>query len=148
MKITNIETIPIFPKLAARYESEKVRLHGIDHRIVYKVETDKGVTGFGDLRIRPGKAPDPSTVEHLIGQNPFHYLNNTFNGGLGAALYDVMGKYLEVPAYRLMGQRCGMLLRLPPGHDRPHPRHSARRSFVPAMTDTESSRCTRAHIMT
>ena len=105
MKITNIEIIPIFPKLAARYESEKVRLHGIDHRIVYKVETDKGVTGFGDLRIRPGKAPDPSTVEHLIGQNPFHYLNNTLNGGLGAALYDVMGKYLEVPAYRLMGAK-------------------------------------------
>ena len=105
MKITNVEIIPIFPKLAERYETQKVRLRGFDHRIVYKLETDKGITGFGDQRIRPGKAPDPSSVEHLIGQNPFHYLNNTYNGGLGAALYDVMGKYAGVPAYRLMGPK-------------------------------------------
>ena len=105
MKITNVEIIPIFPKLAKRYETQKVRLNGIDHRIVYKVETDKGITGYGDTRIRPGKAPDPSTIEHLIGQHPFNYLNNDFDGGLAAALYDVMGKYLEVPAYRLMGPK-------------------------------------------
>src|SRR5262249_12642982 len=32
-------------------------------------------------------------------------LHNDLNPGLGAALYDVMGKYLEVPAYKLMGQK-------------------------------------------
>ena len=36
MKITNIEVIPIFPKLASRYAERRVDLYGIDCRVVYK----------------------------------------------------------------------------------------------------------------
>ena len=39
MKITEIEVIPIAPKLATRYATRRVDLYGIDFRIVYKVPT-------------------------------------------------------------------------------------------------------------
>ena len=37
MKITAVEIIPIYPRLAKRYAHRSVDLYGIDHRIVYKV---------------------------------------------------------------------------------------------------------------
>ena len=58
MKITNIEVIPIYPRLAKRYDNRKVDLYGIDHRTVFKVETDAGIVGYGDQRVRPGGQPD------------------------------------------------------------------------------------------
>ena len=105
MKITNIEIIPIFVPLANRYATEAVRLNGIGHRVVYRIETDAGIVGYGDQRIRPGGCPPQSTVEPLISHSPFDYINNNLNGGLGSALYDVMGKYLDEPAYKLMGPK-------------------------------------------
>ena len=50
-------------------------------------------------------APERSTVTPLIGCSPFDFVHNDFNPGLGGALYDVMGKHLDVPAYKLMGQK-------------------------------------------
>ncbi len=46
-----------------------------------------------------------SVVAPLIGRSPFDFIGNDFNPGLGAALYDVMGKHLDVPAYKLMGPK-------------------------------------------
>ena len=57
MKITDIEVIPIAPKLATRYATRRVDLYGIDCRIVYKVHTDAGITGYGDTRVRPHAIP-------------------------------------------------------------------------------------------
>ena len=107
MKITNIEVIPIYPRLAKRYENRKVDLYGIDHRTVFKVETDAGIVGYGDQRVRPGGQPDPAIAESLIGRNPFDFINNhlSYGSALNCALYDVMGKYLEVPVYKLIGQK-------------------------------------------
>lgn len=105
MKITDIELIPIYPRLAARYDSLNVRTHGLEYRIVVKITTDNGIVGYGDHRSRPNMVPDDSIFEPLIGRNPFDFLNNNFEASLGAALYDVMGKYLEIPAYKLMGQK-------------------------------------------
>ena len=107
MKITNIEVIPIYPRLAKRYDNRKVDLYGIDHRTVFKVETDAGIVGYGDQRVRPGGQPDSSRVKPLIGRDPFDFINNHLPQGpaLSCALYDVMGKYLEVPVYKLIGQK-------------------------------------------
>ena len=103
MKITDIEIIPIFPPLAERYRVVKTRWPTY-HRVVFKVHTDVGITGYGDYDWN-GPPPPFSMVEPLIGRSPFDFMNNTFNLGLGSALYDVMGKYLEVPAYKLLGQK-------------------------------------------
>ena len=107
MKITNIEVIPIYPRLAKRYDNRKVDLYGIDHRTVFKVETDTGIVGYGDQRVRPGGQPDPAIAASLIGRNPFDFINNhlSYGSALNCALYDVMGKYLDVPVHKLIGQK-------------------------------------------
>ncbi|MCZ6676528.1 MAG: hypothetical protein O7E52_04685 [Candidatus Poribacteria bacterium] len=102
MKITDIELIPIYPRIAARNAEQKARFSGINHRTVFKIHTDNGLVGYGDYRCSP---PDRSSVEPLIGRSPFDFINNNLNPGLCGALYDVMGKHLEVPAYKLMGQK-------------------------------------------
>ena len=49
----------------------------------------------------------PQSQHSLIGRNPFDFINNNLSYGsaLNCALYDVMGKYLEVPVYKLIGQK-------------------------------------------
>ncbi|MBM3935021.1 MAG: hypothetical protein FJ319_12105 [SAR202 cluster bacterium] len=106
MKIIDIEAIPIHPRLASRYDNlaGRVRMSGIDCRMVFKVKTDNGIVGYGDYDW-PGPPPPNSMFEPLIDRNPFDFLLNRLNMGLGSALYDVMGKYLEVPVYKLLGQK-------------------------------------------
>ncbi len=102
MKIIDIDIIPIRAGLAARYAGREMWFHGIDRRTIYKVHTDNGLVGYGDHRL---SGPSRASVAPLIGQDPFDFINNNFDPGLGGALYDVMGKYLDVPAYKLMGQK-------------------------------------------
>ena len=106
MKITDIEIIPIVMPLATRYDNHegRIRMGGIDERLVVKVHTDNGLVGYGDYE-GDSVPPSPEVLEPLIGRDPFDFVNNNFNLALGMALYDVMGKYLEVPAYKLMGQK-------------------------------------------
>ena len=100
MKITDVDIIPIRPRLAERNRRDPVRFAGIDHRVVCRVRTDDGLVGYGDHR---GGAPSAASVEPLIGRSPFEFIGNGFDPAVGGALYDVMGKHLGVPAYRLMG---------------------------------------------
>ena len=107
MKITAIEAIPIAPRLAQRYADRAVDLYGIDCRVVVKIETDAGITGYGDVRVRPHSHPTTESMAGLVGRNPFDFLNNTLShpSALTCALYDVMGKFLDVPAHKLIGQK-------------------------------------------
>ncbi|NKB67863.1 MAG: hypothetical protein GKR89_12450 [Candidatus Latescibacteria bacterium] len=102
MKITDIDIIPIRARLESRLEGREAFFHTIDHRTIYKVHTDNGLVGYGDHRLA---GPSRAQIASLIGRDPFDFINNTFDPGLGGALYDVMGKYLDVPAYKLMGQK-------------------------------------------
>ncbi len=105
MKITDIEAIPIAMPLAKRYDNHhgRTRMYDIDQHVVVKIHTDNGLIGYGDYEDSFAIAPEE--IEPLIGCNPFDFLHNNFNMALGMALYDVMGKYLEVPAYKLLGQK-------------------------------------------
>ena len=103
MKITNVESIPINPRLAARNADQKVRFGGIDTQTIYKVTTDNGITGYGDSRGL--SILSEAQINNLIDRTPFDFLNAELPTGLFGALYDVMGKYLEVPAYKLLGQK-------------------------------------------
>ena len=102
MKITNIDIIPIRARLARRYKGREPFFHGIDCRTIYKVCADNSLVGYGDHRLA---GPSRAKVAALIGRDPFDFVNNTFDPRLGGALYDLMGKYLDVPAYKLMGQK-------------------------------------------
>lgn len=103
MKIVDIDIIPINPGLAARNADHTVRFRAIDQRTIFKVVTDNGIVGYGDYR---SAAPPKESVAPLIDRNPFDFLNHeTLHLALGGALYDVMGKHLGLPAYKLMGQK-------------------------------------------
>ena len=102
MKITDIDIIPAHVPLAIRNAGEAVRFRSIDQRTFFKVKTDNGLVGWGEYRCTP---PPVSSVEGMIGRSPFDFLGSDVHLGLAGALYDVMGKYLEVPAYKLMGPK-------------------------------------------
>ena len=103
MKITAVDTFLTNPRLAARNADQKVRFSGIDTQTVYRVKTDNGIVGYGDSR---GHAPmSDAQKAAFIGANPVDFLHSSQPTGLHGALYDVLGKHLEVPAYKLMGQK-------------------------------------------
>ena len=120
MKITNVEIIPAHAPLAARYAQHAVRLRSIDQRTFFKVETDNGLVGWGEYRCTP---PPTSSIEGMVGRSPFDFLAGDVHLGLAGALYDVMGKYLEVPAYKLWAPKCATACRWRPGPGRPTPRN-------------------------
>ncbi|MDP6775394.1 MAG: enolase C-terminal domain-like protein [Candidatus Latescibacteria bacterium] len=105
MKITDIEVIPIAMPLAERYREHDgpIRMYDMDQHVVVKVHTDNGLVGYGDCEDHP-QIPE-ADVERLIGRDPFDFIQNELHLALGMAMYDVMGKHLEVPAYKLMGQK-------------------------------------------
>ncbi|MDA0747495.1 MAG: hypothetical protein O2954_13325 [bacterium] len=106
MKITDIEAIPITMPLAKRYDNHagRTRMYDMDQHLLVKVKTDNGLVGYGDDEDFSKPIPQ-SELEPLIGRSPFDFLQNNLHRALGMALYDVMGKHLEVPAYKLMGQK-------------------------------------------
>ena len=106
MKIIDIQCFPIAMPLAERYKGHdgQIRMHDIDQHLAVKVTTDNGIVGYGDEEDAFRPIP-PEDLDRLIDRSPFDFLQNTLHKALGMALYDVMGKYLEVPAYKLMGQK-------------------------------------------
>jgi len=105
MKITDIEVLPMVLPLSPRYDNAagRLRMYDIDQHVAVKIQTDVGITGYGSYEDRPEIAN--SEIEPLIDTNPFDHMHNDYNLAIGMALYDVMGKYLEVPAYKLMGRK-------------------------------------------
>ena len=102
MKIINVEAYPIYPRFAERNQDKLVRFRQINHRSIVKIETDNGIVGYGDYRQGP---PTAGEIEPLIDRNPFDFVHNDFHMAIGGALWDVMGKHLEVPAYKLLGPK-------------------------------------------
>ena len=104
-RITSVDVIPIYPRLASRYADRVVDLYGIDCRLLFRVATDSGLVGWGDQRVRPWFEPAAEMGQELVGRDPFDFLNGNLSGGLNTAAYDLMGKCLEVPAWKLMGPK-------------------------------------------
>ena len=109
MKIDDIDVYCIEPEILPKVPDYPPFLSALHQRVVFKVSLDNGIVGYGEYRCY---APDKSVVEPLIGRNPFDFINHDLNIGLSqwclglsAALYDAMGKYLEIPAYKLMGTK-------------------------------------------
>ena len=109
MKIDDIDIYCIEPEILPEIPDYPPFLSALHQRVVFKVSLDNGIVGYGEYRCY---APDKSVVEPLIGRNPFDFINHDLNIGLSqwclglsAALYDAMGKYLEIPAYKLMGTK-------------------------------------------
>lgn len=110
MKITDVKVYPVWV--------------GHRNQCLVKVETDEGIYGWGESGISYRELAVAGAVRHyrewLIGRNPMQrgalwqemYRSQYFEGGrvlVGAqsaidiALYDIVGKALNVPVYELLG---------------------------------------------
>jgi muconate cycloisomerase len=133
MKITKIETIPI--RLPTRRVHQWASLTTpIGVYVIIKLYTDEGLVGLGEAPVLKDWGGDhgkyfgetPQTTAHIIndilapalnGQDParFEYIHAWMDqavkgypyckAAVDAALYDVVGKALSVPAYQLLGGR-------------------------------------------
>ena len=106
MKIVKVEQFQIAMPLAARYKARagQLRMYDIDQHRLVKITADNGIVGYGDYEDDISPIPQ-SIIDDLIDRSPFDFLMNNLPMNLGMALYDLMGKALEVPVYRLFGQK-------------------------------------------
>ncbi|ADE53106.1 Mandelate racemase/muconate lactonizing protein [Coraliomargarita akajimensis DSM 45221] len=110
MKITAIKAYPVWV--------------GFRNQLLVKVETDKGVHGWGESGLSSRELAVKGAVEHfrefLIGKDPRcigalwqqMYRSQYFEGGrvltaaiaaIDVALYDLVAKSMDVPVYQLLG---------------------------------------------
>jgi len=110
MKIADIRTYPINV--------------GLGSQLVVKVETESGIYGFGASGLTTRELAVEGAIKHfkpfLIGRDPSQiealwqemYRSQYFEGGrvltaaisaIDIALYDILGKALNVPVYQLLG---------------------------------------------
>lgn len=125
MKITHLETFIVPPRW-----------------LFLKVETDNGITGWGEPviegRAKSVQAAVEELCEYLIGKDPLRiedhwnvlYRGGFYRGGpilmsaiagIDQALWDIKGKYLNTPVYQLLGGACRDSIRVYSwiGGDRP-----------------------------
>jgi L-alanine-DL-glutamate epimerase-like enolase superfamily enzyme len=126
MQITNVEATPVRVPLVPLSEGG-IAPYGTNHnefsaveRVVVRVDTDAGYTGWGEVRVLLSPAATVSIVEDGIapiveGQSPFEveafrrqvfieYLNVVpLFAPIEIACWDILGQALERPIYELLG---------------------------------------------
>lgn len=102
MKITNVERIAIdlpFANERERRHMQRANTHG-ERITLWRISTDAGIVGYGDASGNVAQTHD------LVGCNVFDVLySNAVDYGMEIALLDIAGKALEVPVYRLLGDK-------------------------------------------
>jgi D-galactarolactone cycloisomerase len=107
VKITDIELHEIHPSIP-EWNRDEVRLSsGInwDTRTVVVLRTDSGLEGIAEWQ-GPRREPLVADVEQLRGTNPCRWLGHpSLPIWIAPAIYDLVGKANDVPAYQLIGPR-------------------------------------------
>jgi L-alanine-DL-glutamate epimerase-like enolase superfamily enzyme len=71
-------------------------------RTVYVVKTNLGLEGYGESH---GPAPEADLLAEYIGTDPFDWIAEPKYLWIGSAMYDLMGKFLGLPTWKLLGQK-------------------------------------------
>jgi muconate cycloisomerase len=126
VKITRIETIPVRVPIRAECQIQgALGAHTESPFVILRVHTDEGIVGLGEVSCTPiWSGEDAVTAVHLIR----HYLEPALSGedprdierltakmrrvlagnpftrsGIEIALWDILGKSVGLPVYRLLG---------------------------------------------
>lgn len=108
MKVIDVERIVVdvpFTERQTRISEREVYNWAILE--LCRVTTDTGHVGWGETVIHYtwSRVTDES-VERVIGKSPADLMNDdTLGAGLQMALFDVVGKALEVPCHKLLGKK-------------------------------------------
>ena len=108
MKVVDVERIIVdvpFTKRQQKIAAREVYNWAILE--LCRVETDTGHVGWGETVIHYTWARvTDAAVERVMGQSPAAHMNDdSLGAGLQMALFDVVGKALEVPVYELLGTK-------------------------------------------
>lgn len=131
IKICKVEMIPLHIPFATPFQIATARESSRDFLevLILRLHTDQGIVGIGETQAwrRQGSAELLANLMHsiktrfeplLIGRSPFdinaimYDLNATLYNSLyaqaaiGDALYDLVGKSLNVPVHALLGGKC------------------------------------------
>lgn len=131
MKITGIETIPLRIPFIDPFTiaSPTDRSRNFIETLIVKINTDEGLYGIGETQAwrRQGSGEVlfnlVKTIKTIfeplmIGKSPFQinqimsmceaavYHSLYAQAAIGDALYDLQGKYLNLPVYQLLGGKC------------------------------------------
>ena len=102
MKITEIEVIPLRVPYEDRIRKRFYHFNMDEWLTVYKFHTDTGLVGLGE---NPGPPFEQDLLDPYLGTDPFDHVMSTGRFNLDMACYDLMGKHLGHPAWKLMGQQ-------------------------------------------
>ena len=104
MRITEIEIHEILLPFHDYNATWLFRYQGIDTqlRTVYIVKTDIGLEGYGESW---GPAQKKDQFAMYVGTDPFDWIADPQNLAINMAVYDLMGKYLGIPTWKLFGPR-------------------------------------------
>ena len=102
LRITGIRAYEILLPYDEFHAATLFRYHGlnIQLRTVYIVDTNVGIVGYGE---NWGPSLPAKTFQSYIGTNPFDWIADSRNLAINMAMYDIMGKFLDLPAWRLLG---------------------------------------------
>ena len=108
MKITEIEKHEICPPLRDWNCDALTLFHdtNFSYRTIYVVHTDDGLEGLGEQGGRE-RGGENEWIERVIGTNPCDWLASTsLPIWLAPAIYDLVGKHNDVPAYKFFGPKA------------------------------------------
>ncbi|MCH2373889.1 MAG: hypothetical protein MK538_06870 [Planctomycetes bacterium] len=103
LRITEIEAHNVAPPLHDFNAEELFRYHGYSvlERVVFIVKTAGGLEGYGES----GIGYDPERFKKYLDTSPFDWIAEEENLPINMAIYDLMGKYLGVPSWKLIGSQ-------------------------------------------
>ena len=102
MKISEIEIIRLRVPYADRIRKQFYHFSMTEEVTVYKFHTDTGLIGLGE---NPGPPFEEALLDAYLGTDPFDHVMSTGRFNLDMACYDLMGKHLGIPAWKVMGQQ-------------------------------------------
>ncbi len=102
MKIVDIEAIALRVPYEERIRKAFYHFAMTEELTLYKFHTDTGLVGLGE---RVGPPFESAQLDPYLGSDPFDHVMGTGPFNLDMACYDLMGKHLGQPAWKLMGQQ-------------------------------------------